>query len=249
MMTELLDKLRAMAYPGRIILIGLNSKGDRAVVIYSITGRSPSSQARELKLKGNAIWTIPTDEELLKKGNAELLVYSAIAFGRGIAVSNGRQTKDILNQIQEKEDPEEVLTRALNDWTYEPDSPHFTPRISGCILPNSRACLSLIKRGFDGLAQRSFFAWRLEPGKGKLIATYSGKDEQPLPAFQGDPLDLEIKESTPAIMAEAVYTALKPENRDKDFRVAVAAVYAKKSNLRQYEVSIINKRERQGKHG
>ncbi len=245
-MTEPLAKLGAMTYPGRVIIIGQNRRADKAVVVYVITGRSPSSQARQLKLKGNAVWTIPTDEDVLKKGNVDLLVYSAIAFGRGIVVSNGRQTEDVLNQVQENDDPEEILIRGLKNWTYEPDSPHFTPRISGCLLPNGKACLSLIKRGEDGAAQKSFFAWALEPGKGKLIATYSGIEEDPLPSFRGGPLDVDIEEKTAAAMANAAFAVLKPQKPEKDYRVAVACVYAEKSNFQKYEVRIINKKERQG---
>ncbi len=248
-MTDPLAKLSAMTYPGRIIIIGLNSDADKGVVVYAITGRSPSSQARELKIKGNAVWAMPTDEDVLKQGNVDLLVYSAIAFGRGIAVSNGRQTEDILNQIQEKDDPGQVLSNGLSQWTYEPDSPHFTPRISGCILPGGKACLSIIKKGKDCSAQRSFFAWSLEPGKGRLIATYNGKEEHPLPSFTGDPLVIEIKERSAASLAGAVYAALQPRNSEKDYRVAVACVYSEVAQLQKYEVHIINKKKRQEEHG
>lgn len=247
-MTEPLAKLSAMAYPGRVIVIGQNPESDQSVIVYIITGRSPSSRARELKLEGSAVRTRPTDEDVLKKGNVDLLVYTAIAFSRGIAVSNGRQTDDILKQIQQENDPEEILIRGLKDWTYEPDPPHYTPRISGCLLPSGKACLSLIKRKKDGAPQKSFFAWRLEPGKGKLISTYSGAEKNPLPSFTGNPLDIGIKEKTAGDMAEAVYAALKPQNPEKDYRVAVACVYAEKSNLQNYEVHIINKKERQDEH-
>lgn len=243
-MTNPLAKLSAMAYPGRIIIIGLNSNADRGVVVYAITGRSPSSQARELTIKGNAVWAMPTDEDVLKQGNVDLLVYSAIAFGPGIAVSNGRQTEDILNQIQNKDDPGQVLSNGLRQWTYEPDSPHFTPRISGCILPGGKPCLSIIRKDKDGSAERSFFAWALEPGKGRLITTYSGKEEHPLPSFTGDPLLVRISKRSAAGLAKAVYAALEPQNPEKDYRVAVACVYAEIAHLQKYEVHIINKRKR-----
>ena len=44
---------------------------------------------------GRAVWTRPTDPEILKTGRPDLLVYPAIMIGKGIAVSNGRQTADI----------------------------------------------------------------------------------------------------------------------------------------------------------
>ncbi len=243
-MTSHLAKLTATAYPGRIIIIGLSSDAEKGVVVYAITGRSPSSQARELTVRGNAVWVMPTDEDVLKQGNLDLLVYSAIAFGRGIAVSNGRQTDVILNQILDKDDPKKVLENSLGQWAYEPDSPHFTPRISGCILPGGKACLSIIRKGKTGSADRSFFAWALEPGKGRLITTYSGKEVDPLPSFVGSPLPVEIKEKTAAALAEAVYAALKPRNPEKDYRVAVACVYAEISQLQKYELHIINKKKR-----
>jgi IMP cyclohydrolase len=243
--TDPLALLKAMTYPGRIVIIGQSPGGERAVIVYAVTGRSPASRARELRLERGAVRALPTDEEVLKKGNASLLVYPAIAFGRGIAVSNGRQTEAILNQIGEKTDPQEILSLALKDWSYEPDEPHFTPRISGCLLPDGNACLSLIKRGPEGLAQKRYFAWRLHPGKGRLLATYSGPEENPLPSFSGDPLDVEVKENTAELMAESVFTALRPQNQEKDYRVALACAYANISNLRKYVVHIINKNQRQ----
>jgi IMP cyclohydrolase len=243
--TDPLALLKAMTYPGRIVIIGQSPGGERAVIVYAVTGRSPASRARELRLERGAVRALPTDEEVLKKGNASLLVYPAIAFGRGIAVSNGRQTEAILNQIGEKTDPQEILSLALKDWSYEPDEPHFTPRISGCLVPDGKACLSLIKREGGGIARKYYFTWRLQRGRGKLVATYSGSEEDPLPSFSGDPLDIEVREDTAELMAESVFAALRPQNPEKDYRVALACVYADKANLRKYVVHIINKNQRQ----
>src|SRR5512135_1616387 len=94
-MTNPLAPLRAMIYPGRVIIIGAAPGGARALVLYAITGRSASSQARRLRREAGSVWTEPTDEETLRQGNPELLVYRALALDSGIAVSNGRQTEDI----------------------------------------------------------------------------------------------------------------------------------------------------------
>ena len=77
-----------MVYPGRIIIIGKSPAGED-VVMYAITGRSPSSQARMLLIDEveKKIFVKPTDEETLKTGNPDLLVYPAIICGSGIAVS------------------------------------------------------------------------------------------------------------------------------------------------------------------
>ncbi|HEX2694542.1 MAG TPA: IMP cyclohydrolase, partial [Acidobacteriota bacterium] len=58
--------LSAMEYPGRIIVIGRAPAGSRTAVIYAITGRSPSSQARKLEWREDGVWVRPTDEEALK---------------------------------------------------------------------------------------------------------------------------------------------------------------------------------------
>ena len=68
-MRQGLESLSSREYPGRILVIGQDSSGVNAVIIYAITGRSPSSQARKLVVENDAIWAKPTDEETLKKLN------------------------------------------------------------------------------------------------------------------------------------------------------------------------------------
>jgi len=243
-MAKGLESLSAKEYPGRVIIIGRDESGKNEVVIYAITGRSPSSQARGLKLRDDAIWAKPTDEEALKKGNIDLLVYPAILFSRGIAVSNGKQTVDIKVCLGKSHNPAEVLSSALHKWNYEPDSPIFTPRISGCVLPQRKAALSIIKRAQDGSSMRNIFKIPLIAGKGKMIATYGGENKDPLPAFTGEPIDIEISERKADNMAEAVYDALGPEAGKKDYRVSVACVFSSNLSSDEYEVYIINKHER-----
>ena len=241
-----MDLASVMPYPGRVIIIGASPAADRVIVAYAITGRSPSSQARRLTFEGSAVWTEPLDEAALKKGNAELLIYRAMAIDRLIAVSNGRQTDDIakaLKQAGEGEKPDILLSRSLNGWTYEPDSPHFTPRISGCVLAGGTAGLAIIKRGEDGRRLDSYFSWPVEPGQGKMIATYAGREETPLPAFPGKPVEVGLASSAAEETAEAVYKALRAQDASKDYRVAVACISALRTNLRNYDVHIINRRE------
>ncbi len=246
-MTHLLAPLLDMSYPGRIIIIGQAPPGiDRAVVVYAITGRSPSSQARRLVLRERAVWTEPSDREVLSKGNTELLLYRAIALGRSIAVSNGRQTEDIvtvLNQAELGASPEDVLAQSLANWSYEPDAPHFTPRIAGCVLPGGRAGLAIVKRNVSDSREKAFHAWSLVAGQGKLIATYAGREDNPLPPFPGDPLNVEIVEETPAAMAGALFKSLGPRANGRDYRVAAACVYASGADLQLCEVQIINRKD------
>jgi hypothetical protein len=247
MVKDPLAALRGMPYPGRLIIIGRDPQGRQSILVYAITGRSPSSQARRLKFAEQAVWTEPLDMDVLKKGNVDLLLYRAIVLGRGIAASNGRQTEDIvqvLNRVEEEKDTGAVLARALENWTYEPDAPHYTPRISGCILPGGRAGLGIIRRSADGGPRKSFHSWNPSPGTGRLIATYRGPEEDPLPSFGDDPFDVGLEETTAADQAEAVYQALGPGRSGEDYRVATACVYAQAADLQDSSLYIINRKER-----
>jgi IMP cyclohydrolase len=246
-MDRALAILSAMEYPGRVIVIGRDSTGSRTAVIYAVTGRSPSSQARKLEQREDGVWVGPTDEEILKKGNPDLLIYPAMMFSTyGIAVSNGKQTADVRHRLAKNAGlgPVEILVGSLAGWDYEPDAPIFTPRISGCVLPGRTAALSLIKRGPGGAALRSYFEVPLEAGKGKLVATYDGVNRDPLRSFPGDPLDVALDAADAAGLAESVYEALKPASGGRDLRVAVACLLAGDLARNEYEAAIINRHER-----
>jgi IMP cyclohydrolase len=243
-MNPAFKNLAAMDYPGRVIILG-RSRDGKTVVVYAITGRSPSSQARKLEWSEDGVWVRPTDEETLKKGNIDLLVYPAMLyFPGGVAVSNGKQTADVRRALEHASNPLSVLSASLTAWEYEPDPPIFTPRISGCVLPGPKAALNIIKRGTDGAAVRDSFELTLLPGKGKMISTYDGVNKDPLRSFTGDPLNVNIDGTDSAQTAEAIYESLKPSGAGPDFRVAVACLFAGDIAGNQYEVSIINRHER-----
>jgi len=241
-MRDRLGALASMDYPGRLIVIGRDGSGERAVVIYAVTGRSASSQARELVRRGDAVWTKPTDPEVLAKGNPDLLVYPALMFGRGIAVSNGKQTADIL--LGGSASAAGILEAGLRAWSYEPDAPIFTPRISGCVLPGPSAALNIIRRGGDGEPERMFHEFVPGPGEGRMISTYAGENANPLPSFRGEPKILALSEPSAGAMAAAVYEALGPKRGNPDFRVAVACVYARAGHPADLDLAIINRHER-----
>jgi len=243
-MNPAFKNLTAMDYPGRVIILG-RSRDGKTVVVYAITGRSPSSQARKLEWSDDGVWVRPTDEETLKKGHVDLLVYPAMLFfPGGVAVSNGKQTVDVRRALEHGSNPLLVLSASLIAWEYEPDPPNFTPRISGSILPGPKAALNIIKRGTDGAAVRDSFEVTLLPGKGKMISTYDGVNKDPLRSFAGDPLNVNIDGTDSAQTAEAIYESLKPSGAGPDFRVAVACLFAGDIAENQYEVSIINRHER-----
>lgn len=239
-----LERLSAMEYPGRVIIIGKDRNGESNIAIYAIMGRSPSSQSRKLILEKGVVWTKPTDEAKLKSGNINLLIYPAISVDRGIAVSNGKQTEKIAEHLSRSQNPVEILRSSLKDWDYEPDDPIFTPRISGCVLPQNKAALSIIKRSSDGASARDFFDVPLIPGKGKMISTYAGENKDPLPSFGGKPLDVELRSMNSEEMAEAVYQALAPKEQGRDYRIAVACIFSKNLVENEFIAHIINRHER-----
>lgn len=223
-----MEIVKSMVYPGRLIIIGTASSGQR-VVLYSITGRSPSSQARRLEIDEPAgrIFVKPTDEQTLKTGNPDLLVYPAIMWDshNGVAVSNGKQTGDVAAKLVPDGNAISLLASSLESWEYEPDEPNFTPRISGNIVKAGAAALSVLKRAADGSVQRNFFSVPSIPGKGCLIATYTGENINPLPSFCGEPRNVVIPWATADEAAAALYDALGPAAGGDDFRVTAAALY------------------------
>ncbi len=223
-----LEALSNMEYPGRVIIIGRSQQGEN-VVMYAITGRSPSSQARRLEIDNinKTVFVKPTDIETLQTGQPELLVYSAIIYANGIVVGNGKQTDDINACINKEKYASEVLLEGQHKWEYEPDEPNYTPRISGCIT-NIGAALSIIKRADDSTVIKHYFDIPLIPGKGKMIATYTGVNSKPLPSFVGEPIDIEITSSGVEDCVETMYEALGPKDGQPDFRVVAASAFIDK---------------------
>jgi IMP cyclohydrolase len=243
-MNQTTGLLSSLEYPGRFIALGTSLGGNRAVIIYAITGRSPSSQARKLVARDRGVWVQPTDEDVLKKGNVDLLVYPAVLFhGAGIAVSNGKQTGDIRERLAGAGNPVSILAGALERWDYEPDSPIFTPRISGCVA-GRKAALSLIRRGPGGVTLRSYFEVPPEPGRARLVSTYMGPNRDPLPCFEGEPREIALEGDSPQAMAELIYGALKPAAQERDFRVATVCIAVSPENHGDYDLHIINRDER-----
>ena len=228
-MRSLFDTLQAMPYPGRVIIVGALPGGQQCV-LYAITGRSPSSQARRLEIDAmeQKIFVRPTDEETLRTGNPDLLVYEAImCVKEGLAVSNGKQTTDVFAALRSGAHAAHVLHSGLAGWEYEPDEPNWTPRISGCIT--ATGALSVLKRADNGGVIRNTFEFPLIAGQGRMVATYTGENANPLPSFAGEPRVLALAFSGAQDAAEALYAALAPAAGSSDYRVA-AAVAVKSPN-------------------
>ena len=243
-MNKGLENLNNKSYPGRIIIIGKDPAEENIVVIYAVSGRSPSSQARKIVIDDNAAWVKPMDEELIKTGQVDLLVYPAVQIGQGIAVSNGKQTSDVYANLGKNKNPVAVLNQALDLWDYEPDPPNHTPRISGCVLEPQEAALSILKRAPDSSSLKYFFRFPLIPGSGKMVATYTGENCDPLPSYYGEPQDVEIQADSPDAMIEKVYAAMGPVDIGKDFIVAAVCIWASVRNFETFLTAVINRHER-----
>jgi len=252
-MIRSLENLSAQRYPGRGIILGRASSGPNLVAVYFITGRSASSQARKLVWESQALWTRPTDEETLKKGQVDLLIYpAALATPAGLAISNGQQTEDLARALPQSRSAVNVLNEGLKSWSYEPDAPIHTPRISGCLRVDGRSGLHIIKRRADGAEERRAFSFSCaKKGHGFLLTTYAGRDRKLLPSFEGRPREVRLLRSGSAReAAEAVYGALRPSGGQRDYRVAAACLLLEQGSGRVVEVHIINRSERtKANHG
>jgi len=244
-MVKGLEAIASREYPGRVILMGCTEKGGNPVAAYAVTGRSPSSRARKIIREEDTLWVKPTHTDLIRQGNIDLLVYPClIVLPGGVAVSNGKQTVDVMACLGLGESGLEVLAAALKDWDYEPDAPAYTPRIAGCLLPNRSAALGLIRRAEDGSSLRSLHGFIPKPGYGKAVMTYQGDPGDPLPSFTGEPVECAIPGGTARETAEALYEALAPAPGRDDFRVAVASILYGGPENAAADIHIINACER-----
>lgn len=191
------ERLLREGYVGRGIAIGKTAEGN-SFVGYILTGRNSSSQARELEWDGSrVIRTKGTEQAKLKQGNPELLIYPAVvSVGNRIVASNGVQT-DLLVDEAMRERPIDVLINAMKFRTfrngiditaYEPDSPHFTPRICAC-LDDSLGGFYIVSKGGGQHPEIGSFSFGLEQGVARAIFTYRGGNENPLLSFTGSPLE------------------------------------------------------------
>jgi|Deesub1362B_J571_1020462.scaffolds.fasta_scaffold00006_288 IMP cyclohydrolase len=246
-----IEILKKMRYPGRLIIIGKDPKDLHYIVIYAVTGRSPGSQARLIEVESTSRQTtalvkpVPDSENAFKETNLELLVYSALIVNQGVVVGNGRQTEDIFRHFKPKKPAVATLTESLIKWEYEPDTPHFTPRISGCITPAGSAALAIVKKAPASGTARIYFDLPLLPGKGYLISTYSGQEVTPLPSFHGEPVVVEMERMlSPDKAAEIIYNSLAPPTPDDpDYRVACVSLFVPVNDFSDHQLVVINRHE------
>ena len=174
----------SIKYPGRGIITGMTSAG-RPALAYFIMGRSASSKARIFERAGDELIIKLTKQD--KNFDPSLILYSPLRiFEDKIIVTNGDQTDTIYDFLKAGKTFED----ALRTRDYEPDAPHYTPRISA-IMNKSGFKQSILKR-----AGKFFFEYNFEPGLGRLIHTYDHdvRRDEILPSFMGEPREVKISD-------------------------------------------------------
>lgn len=207
---DLFELLRANPYPGRGIAMGFSPDGDQAVWAYFIMGRSGNSRNRVFVLEGQELRIIPHDRDAIR--DAGLIFYHPTATHKNrLILTNGDQTDTILAALKLRQG----FVSALRTRAFEPDAPHYTPRISGMMDLHKGGTIRLsVLRAADSQGtgcDRLFFEYPGLPGEGRFVHTYQG-DGTPLPAFEGEPRRIRIPQDARAF-AQAIWDSLNPENR------------------------------------
>ncbi len=229
-------RLSSNPYPGRGIVVGVNSIGTAAIQVYWIMGRSENSRSRVMRREGNAIKVEPLGGTSL--AGAELLIYTAmLQVGKRHVVSNGDQTDTIANALAAGR----TFGSGMLSRQHEPDAPHYTPRIAGMVEIGlggedepARPIFRLAKITSDPAdgtqSVHGFYSFtRLAPGAGMCIHTYAG-DGNPLPSFREDPFPVPLSAGVDDI-AGTYWETLNVNNRValvvKAIDIATGAVQSK----------------------
>lgn len=173
-------------YVGRGIIIGKTEDGKHAAVAYFIMGRSANSRNRVFVKRDGALYTEPFDAS--KVEDPSLIIYAALReYKNKLVVTNGDQTDTIVDALAWGG----TFEQALETRAFEPDSPNFTPRISGIIdfkdgdfTYKMSILKSVDEAGTD--CARFAFSYPSKAGLGNFIHTYV-TDGAPIPTFQGEP--------------------------------------------------------------
>jgi IMP cyclohydrolase len=200
-------------YPGRGILIGLQCDGQSDVISYYIMGRSENSRNRVFVKDGSGVRTHPFDASKMR--DPSLVIYSPVrVLGSQTIVTNGDQTDTVYEALRDGKTFEDALRRRA----FEPDAPHYTPRISGLLTKarnsfNYRLSILKADEGGQKTCQRFFYEYESPIiGEGHLIHTYKTNGDPVIPAFVGEPVRVAINGSIDAF-TRTLWAALNQENR------------------------------------
>ena len=233
---SLKEELQNNAYPGRGIVIGKSANGRYAVTAYFIMGRSTNSRNRVFVEDGEGIRTQAFDPSKLE--DPSLIIYAPVrVLGNKTIVTNGDQT----DTIYEGMDKQLTFEQSLRSREFEPDSPNYTPRISGIMhIENGgyNYAMSILKsnNGNPDSCNRYTFAYENPAaGEGHFIHTYM-HDGNPLPSFEGEPKLVAIQDNI-EIFTELLWNSLNADNKVSLFVRYIDIATG------TYETKIINKNQ------
>ena len=201
--------LKTNSYPGRGIIIG-KSGNNKFCLAYFLSGRSQNSRNRILEERNGDVFTRAFDES--KVEDPRLIIYPAIkTFEKSIIVTNGDHTDTIYDGLKNNRSFEDSLFLRK----FEPDSPNFTPRISGLVNIEDDEItykLSILKSAdSQGAAcDRFFYNYEALDNTGHFIHTYM--DANPLISFTGEPLKISIPNDI-NVFANSIWESLNFENK------------------------------------
>lgn len=199
------------SYVGRGIVIGKSEDGQKACVAYFIMGRSENSRNRIFSEKGDEVIIYPFDASRVE--DPSLIIYSPIKVCTNkLIVTNGDQTDTIYDFLKEGKSFEE----ALKTREFEPDSPNFTPRISGMLTfleEDFSYQMSILKSADEkgSACNRYTFSYAPIAGVGHFIHTYNC-DGSPIPTFTGEPERVKIGNDIDEFTAE-LWDNLNEDNK------------------------------------
>ncbi|MDQ0063585.1 IMP cyclohydrolase [Paenibacillus harenae] len=210
-MTNVEQQLFANPYPGRTLTIGMTPSGEHYAQIYWIMGRSDNSRNRVFELDGHSVRNAAYDPSKLE--DPSLIIYHPIrVHEEQHIVSNGDQTDTLHDGFAQGLTFED----ALKERQYEPDPPHYTPRISGVIDTRARQySLSILKSNNNDKAVciRNFYHYSsFTPGIGHCIHTYRSEEHGVLRPFIGEPIEIPIFDSMKET-ADFYWRSLNEDNK------------------------------------
>lgn len=222
-MTNGLDNLAQLKLPGDFVLAGQTQEG-AAIVGIGITERSPALQNRYLleeTYQGQPVIQVGfIDDKRSLTVDPLVLVYEALCFGKtGIAVGNGNHTRAMLASIEVKKGKGlEGFEEVAQNWEPKTASPyHLTiPRVFGFLPFNTSLNygLGIVRATKESVRQTAYSDIPRKDGMGYLLPSAGTIT---LKHFTGDPLGIELRDSSAKDIAKRVYDSLDP-----NFRVAVA---------------------------
>ena len=225
-----LSFLSSNEYWGRGVMIG--TVGRKIAVAYFIMGRSENSRNRYFYQEDNNVAIAPYDPDKLE--DPTLIIYYPIkTCGEHLIVTNGDQTDTVEEFLQNGKTFEE----GLRTREFEPDAPHFTPRISGIVDVNSGFSKLSILKNIDGLGKecgRYFYEYAPVSGMARFIHTYEGNDT-PLPTFEGEPWKVVIPEDLDE------FTGQIWNNLNSDNKISLCTMMID-MDTQERDIRILNKR-------